>query len=52
MSNSFLNKKVEAIDVKEKPISKLLAEMGNTAYQGRQLGAAVDVWESMIKKKI
>jgi deoxyhypusine synthase len=49
MNKSFLNKKVKAIEVKEKPISKLLDEMGNTAYQGRKLGEAVDVWERMIK---
>ncbi len=51
MNKSFLNKKVEAIEVKQKPISKLLAEMGNTAYQGRKLGEAVDVWENMIKER-
>ena len=51
MKKSFLNKKVKAIEVKEKKISQLLDEMGNTAYQGRKLGEAVDVWESMIKDK-
>ena len=25
--------------------------MGKTAYQGRKLGEAVDVWENMIKEK-
>jgi deoxyhypusine synthase len=28
-----------------------LKEMGKTAYQGRKLGEAVDVWENMIKEK-
>ena len=51
MKKSFLNKKVKAIEVKEKKISQLLGEMGNTAYQGRKLGEAVDVWESMINDK-
>jgi deoxyhypusine synthase len=51
MNESYLNKKVEAIKVKEKSISQLLAEMSRTAYQGRKLGEAVDVWESMLKEK-
>lgn len=51
MNKSFLNKKVQAIKVEEKSISKLLAEMGNTAYQGRKLGEAVDVWECMVKER-
>jgi deoxyhypusine synthase len=46
-----LNKKVECIDVKEKTISQLLSEMAKTAYQGRKLGEAVDVWEAMLKEK-
>ena len=49
MNKSFLTKKVKAIEVKEKTISKLLDEMANTAYQGRKLGESVNVWESMIK---
>src|SRR4030066_2521427 len=51
MSKSYLNKKIEAIKVKEKSISQLLAEMSRTAYQGRKLGEAVDVWENMLKEK-
>jgi len=51
MSESYFNKKVEAIKVKEKSVSQLLAEMSRTAYQGRKLGEAVDVWESMLKEK-
>jgi deoxyhypusine synthase len=51
MSNSYFKRKVEAIDVKEKSVSTLLAEMGRTAYQGRKLGEAVDVWEAMLKEK-
>jgi deoxyhypusine synthase len=51
MSESHFSKKVEAIKVKEKSISQLLAEMSRTAYQGRKLGEAVDVWENMLKEK-
>jgi len=51
MVSSYFRKKVEAIEVKEKSVSQLLAEMGKTAYQGRKLGEAVDVWEAMLKEK-
>src|SRR4030066_465171 len=51
MSESYFNKKLEPITVKEKSISQLLAEMSRTAYQGRKLGEAVDVWENMLKEK-
>jgi deoxyhypusine synthase len=51
MSESYFNKKLEPIKVKEKSISQLLAEMSRTAYQGRKLGEAVDVWENMVKAK-
>ncbi|TRO46026.1 deoxyhypusine synthase [Candidatus Bathyarchaeota archaeon] len=49
MSESYFNKKLEPIEVKEKSVSQLLAEMSRTAYQGRKLGEAVDVWETMLK---
>src|SRR3972149_5101305 len=51
MSESYFNKKLDPIYVKEKSVSQLLAEMGRTAYQGRKLGEAVDVWENMLKEK-
>ena len=51
MSESYFNKKLEPIKVKEKSVSQLLAEMSRTAYQGRKLGEAVDVWEKMLKEK-
>ena len=51
MSEAYFNKKVEAIKVTEKSVSQLLAEMSRTAYQGRKLGEAVDVWENMLKEK-
>jgi deoxyhypusine synthase len=51
-NDSYFQKKLEPIKVtKQKPISQLLKEMGRTAYQGRKLGEAVDVWENMIKEK-
>jgi deoxyhypusine synthase len=49
MSNSYFKKRLQPINVKPKPVSQLLSEMGKTAYQGRKLGEAVDVWENMIK---
>ena len=51
MASSYLKKKVEAIDVKQKSVSQLLAEMSKTAFQGRKLGEAVEVWETMLKEK-
>ena len=51
MADSYFKKKVKAIDVKEKSVSELLADMGKTAYQGRKLGEAVEVWEAMLKEK-
>jgi deoxyhypusine synthase len=53
MSNdSYFQKKLEPIRVaKQKPVSQLLKEMSKTAYQGRKLGEAVDIWENMLKEK-
>jgi deoxyhypusine synthase len=51
MTNQYFKRKVECIDVKEKSVSQLLAEMSRTAYQGRKLGEAVEVWEAMLKEK-
>jgi deoxyhypusine synthase len=51
MADAYFKRKVEAIEVKEKTISQLLAEMAKTAYQGRKLGEAVEVWENMLKEK-
>lgn len=51
MVNEYFKRKVEAIEVKEKSISQLLAEMSRTAYQGRKLGEAVEVWEAMLNEK-
>jgi len=48
MSNSYFKKRLEPIRVKPKGVSQLLSEMGRTAYQGRKLGEAADVWENMI----
>ncbi|MEM3442051.1 MAG: deoxyhypusine synthase family protein, partial [Candidatus Bathyarchaeia archaeon] len=51
MSTSYFNRKLEPIRVREKSISQLLAEMSRTAYQGRKLGEAVDIWEKMLQEK-
>jgi deoxyhypusine synthase len=51
MSSSRFKRKVEAIDVAKKSVSELLAEMSRTAYQGRKLGEAVEVWDEMLKQK-
>jgi len=51
MAEGYFKRKVEAIEVKEKTVSQLLAEMSKTAYQGRKLGEAVDVWEAMLNEK-
>jgi deoxyhypusine synthase len=51
MSGSYFKRKIKAIDVEKKSVSELLAEMSNTAYQGRKLGEAVEVWEDMLKEK-
>jgi deoxyhypusine synthase len=48
VSESYFNKKLEPIKVKEKSVSQLLAEMSRTAYQGRKLGEAVEIWERML----
>jgi deoxyhypusine synthase len=51
MSKSYFKKKLEPINVKPKSVNQLLTEMAKTAYQGRKLGEAVDVWENMVKEK-
>lgn len=51
MGESYFKNRVEAIEVKNKTVSELLAEMSKTAYQGRKLGEAVEVWEAMMKEK-
>ena len=45
-----LTKKVESFTVKKKSVSQLISEMGKTAYQGRKLSEAVDLWEKMVKE--
>lgn len=50
MKKSYFTRKVQAIEVDKKSVSELLSEMSKTAYQGRQLGEAVDVWEAMLKE--
>ena len=47
----YFKEKVESIEVKEKSVSQLLAELAKTGFQGRRLGEAVEVWEEMIREK-
>lgn len=49
--NPFLQKKVKAIEVNQKPISQLLKEMEDTGFQGRKLAEAAEIWEKMIRDK-
>lgn len=51
IENPYLKEKLNDIEIKDKTISQLLKEMGNTGFQGRKLGEAADVWEKMIKDK-
>jgi deoxyhypusine synthase len=50
MSDSYFKKKLEPIKIKPKSVSQLLADMSKTAYQGRKLGEAVDVWANMVRQ--
>jgi deoxyhypusine synthase len=49
--SEYFAKKLEPIKIQPKSVSQLLADMSKTAYQGRKLGEAVNVWENMIKEK-
>ncbi|NWG10151.1 deoxyhypusine synthase [Candidatus Bathyarchaeota archaeon] len=51
MADLPLKRKVEPIEIKEKSVAQLLGEMAKTAYQGRKLGEAVEVWEQMLKER-
>ena len=51
MESSYLRRKVESIEVKEKSVSQLLSEMARTAYQGRKLGEAAEIWEEMLREE-
>jgi len=46
-----LTRKVEAIKVRKKTISQLVSEMAKTAYQGRKLAEAVELWERMVNEE-
>ncbi len=48
--SDYLKKKVKAIEVSdEKPISKLLEEMAETGFQGKNLGRVADVFHKMVE---
>jgi len=48
MTNNFLNKKVENIEVKKRKLSELLDLMAETGFQGKKLGQVSKIWEKMI----
>ncbi len=48
MSDGKQEAKVEAVDVRPRGISELLAAMGKTAYQGRTLAEAAATWQAML----
>ena len=49
-SPEYLRKKVKAIEVSaEKPISKLLEQMAETGFQGKNLGRVADVFHKMVE---
>jgi deoxyhypusine synthase len=50
MEGQPFKRKVESIEVRDKSVSELLADMSKTAYQGRKLGEAVEVWEAMLNE--
>jgi len=51
MIEAYLKKRVESVEVKERSVSQLLADMAKTAFQGRKLGETVEVWEKMLKEE-
>jgi deoxyhypusine synthase len=51
MEGQPFKRKVESIEVRDKSVSELLADMSKTAYQGRKLGEAVEVWEAMLNEE-
>lgn len=52
-NGNYYEKKVKPIDVESgKTISKLLADMAETGFQGKNLAKVVDVFEKMIKDDV
>lgn len=48
MSSDKSHSEVEAIEVTSRSLSDLLAAMGKTAYQGRSLAEAAEIWQAML----
>ena len=48
MSDNFLKKKVENIEVKKRKLSELIDLMAETGFQGKKLGEVSKIWEKMI----
>jgi deoxyhypusine synthase len=51
MSITENNTRVEAMDVEARSLSELLAAMGKTAFQGRSLAEAAEVWQAMLEEE-
>jgi deoxyhypusine synthase len=48
----FIKRPVRPVTVEpRKGVSDLLKRMGDTAFQGKNLSLAVDVWEEMLKRR-
>ncbi len=48
MTSDKNEKRVAAIDVRRRTVSELLSAMAGTAYQGRTLAEAAEVWQEML----
>jgi deoxyhypusine synthase len=48
-AEEYLRQPLKAVEVGEKSISRLLEEMRETGFQGRNLGLAVDVWAEALR---
>ncbi|HLI45854.1 MAG TPA: deoxyhypusine synthase [Geobacterales bacterium] len=49
MENPYFKEKVKTFEVKNRSTSKLLEDLKDTAYQGRKLGEAFQVYKQMLK---
>jgi deoxyhypusine synthase len=49
MENPYFIEKVRTLEIKERKISELLNEIKDTAYQGRKLGEAFEVYKTMLQ---
>ncbi len=47
----FFKEKVNVLDIGIRDITKILEEMSKTAFQGRKLGEAFNLWKRMLEEK-